>query len=66
MAASSRFAKVSDEDISEINTSAVLKATQNETKNGVELFKDKSASPVKVMNLEFRDFANVGGKKQQC
>ena len=51
MAASSRFAKVSDEEISEINTSAVLKATQNETKNSVELFKDKSASPVKVMNL---------------
>ena len=41
MAASSRFANVSDKEISEIKISAVPKSTQNATKYGVKLFKGK-------------------------
>ena len=41
MAASSRFANVSDKEISEIKISAVPKSTQNATKYAVKLFKGK-------------------------
>ena len=41
MAASSRFANVSDKEILEIKISAVPKSTQNATKYAVKLFKGK-------------------------
>ena len=44
MAASSRFANVSDEEIAELNISAVPESTQYATKYGVKIFKSKSAS----------------------
>ena len=44
MAASSRFANVSDEEIAELNISAVLKSAQYATKYGVIIFKGKTAS----------------------
>ena len=44
MAASSRFASVSDEEIAELNISVVLKSTQYATKYGVKTFKGKTAS----------------------
>ena len=44
MAASSRFANVSDEEIAELNISAVPESTQYGTKYGVKIFKSKSAS----------------------
>ena len=44
MAASSRFANVSDEEIREVKVNAVPKSTQNATKYGVRLFKGKSTS----------------------
>ena len=43
-ASSSRFANVSDEEIVELNISAVPKSTQYATKYGVKIFKGKSAS----------------------
>ena len=43
-ASSSRFANVSDEEITEVNVSAVPKSTQYATKYGVKIFKGKSAS----------------------
>jgi len=51
MAASSRFVNVSDEEISEIKSSAVPKTTQNATKYGVKLFKGMSASSVGLIIL---------------
>ena len=39
----SRFAQVSDEEISEMKINAVPKSTQNATKYGVKLFKGKPA-----------------------
>ena len=44
MAASSRFANVSDEEIAELNISAVPKSTQYATKYGVKTFKGKTAT----------------------
>ena len=44
VAASSRFANVSDEEIAELNISAEPKSTQCATKYGVENFKGKTAS----------------------
>ena len=44
MAASSRFANVSDEEIRKIKVNVVPKSTQNATKYGVRLFKGKSLS----------------------
>ena len=44
MAASSRFANVSDEEIAELNISAVPESTQYAIKYGVNIFKSKSAS----------------------
>ena len=44
MAASSRFANVSDEETAELNISAVPKSTQYATKYGVKVFKGKTAS----------------------
>ena len=44
MAASSRFANVSDEEIAELNISAALKSAQYATKYGVRIFKGKTAS----------------------
>ena len=44
MAASSRFANVSDEEIAEHNIRAVPKSTRYATKYGVKIFKGKSAS----------------------
>ena len=44
MAASSQFANVSDEEIAELNISAVPKATQYATKYGVKICKGKAAS----------------------
>ena len=41
--AASRFAQVSDEEISEMKINAVPKSTQNATKYGVKLFKGKPA-----------------------
>ena len=49
MAAFSRFANVSDEEIAELNISAVPKSTQYATKYGVKIFKGKTAS----LNLSF-------------
>ena len=43
-ASSSRFANVSDEEIAELNISAVPKSTQYATKYGVKIFKGKSTS----------------------
>lgn len=43
-ASSSRFANVSDEEIAELNISAVPKSMQYATKYGVKIFKGKSAS----------------------
>ena len=51
MAASSRFANVSDEEIREIKVNAVLKSTQNATKYGVRLFKGKSTSSASLTIL---------------
>ena len=42
MAASSRFANVSDEEIAALNISAVPKSTQYTTKYGVKIFKGKT------------------------
>ena len=42
MAVSSRFANVSDEEIAELNISAVPKSTQYATKYGVKIFKVKT------------------------
>ena len=44
MAASSRFANVSDEEIAELNVSAVPESTHYATKYGVKIFKGKAAS----------------------
>ena len=44
MAASSRFANVSDGEIAELNSSAVPKSTQYATKYDVKIFKGKTAS----------------------
>ena len=44
MAATSRFPNVSDEEIAELNITAVLKSTQYPTKYGVKVFKGKTAS----------------------
>ena len=44
MAASSRFANVSDEEIAELNISAVPKSTQYATEYGVKIFKVMTAS----------------------
>jgi len=44
MAASSRFANVSDEEIAELNISAVPKSRQYATKYGVKIFKGNTAS----------------------
>ena len=41
--AASRFAQVSDEEISEMKINAVPKSTQNSTKYSVKLFKGKPA-----------------------
>ena len=41
--AASRFAQVSDEELSEMKINAVPKSTQNSTKYGVKLFKGKPA-----------------------
>ena len=43
-ASSSPFANVSNEEIAELNISAVPKSTQYATKYGVKIFKGKSAS----------------------
>ena len=51
MAASSRFANVSDEEIREIKVNAVPKSTQNATKYGVRLFKGKSTSFASLKNF---------------
>ena len=51
MAASSRFAKVSDEEIREIKVNAVPKSTQNATKYEVRLFKGKSTSSASLTIL---------------
>ena len=51
MAASSRFANVSDEEIREIKVNAVPKSTQNATKYGVRLFKGKSTSSASLTIL---------------
>ena len=44
MAASGRFANVSNEEIAELNISAVPKSTQYATEYGVKIFKGKTAS----------------------
>ena len=44
MAASSRFANVSDKEIAELSISAVPKSTQYATKYGVKSFRSKTAS----------------------
>ena len=44
MAASSRFANVCDEEIAELNISAVLNSAHYATKYGVKIFKGKTAS----------------------
>ena len=44
MAASGRFANVSDEEIAELNISAVPKSTQYATKYGVKIVEGKTAS----------------------
>ena len=49
VAASSWFANVSDEEIAELNISAVPKSTQYTTRYGVKIFKSKTAS----LNLLF-------------
>lgn len=51
MAASSWFANVSDEEIAEINITAVPKTTQYATKYGVKIFKGKSASFIEFISL---------------
>ena len=52
MAASSRFANVSDEEIAELNISAVPKSTQYATKYGVKIFKRKTASLNLLVHFE--------------
>ena len=44
MAASGRFANVSDEEIAELDISAVPKSTQYATKYGVKIVEGKTAS----------------------
>ena len=44
MAASGRFANVSDEEIAELNINAVPKSTQYATKYGVKIIEGKTAS----------------------
>ena len=51
MAASSRFVNVSDDEIWQIKINTVPKATQNESKYDVKLFKGKSASSVSIITL---------------
>ena len=43
MAASSQFANVSDEEIAELNISAVPKSMQYATKYGLKIFKGKDS-----------------------
>ena len=43
MAASSRFANVTDEEIAELTINAVPKSTQYATKYGVKIFQGKTA-----------------------
>ena len=52
MAASSRFANVSDEEIAELFISAIPKSTQYATKYGVKFFKGKTASLNLLVNFE--------------
>ena len=47
-----RFANVSDEEIAELNISAVPKSTQYATKYGVKIFKGKSASLTVLVYFE--------------
>ena len=56
MAASSRFANVSNEEIKELNISSVPKATQYATKYGVKIFKGKS--PLSLNLLVYRIYSN--------
>ena len=51
MAVRSQVVNVSDEEISEIKSSALPKTTQNATKYGVKLFKGMSASSVGLITL---------------
>ena len=58
-ASSSRFANVSDEEIAELNISAVPKSTQYATKYGVKIFKGKSASLTVLVYVETAQKATV-------
>ena len=59
MAGSSRFANVSDEEIAELNISAVPKSTQYATKYGVKSFKGKTASLILLVYFETEQKAQV-------
>ena len=59
MAASSRFANVSDEENAELNISAVPKSTQYATKYGVKIFKGKTASLILLVYFETEQKAQV-------
>jgi len=59
MAASSRFANVSDEEIAELNIIAAPKSTQYATKYGVKTFKGKTATLELLLYFETVQKATV-------
>ena len=59
MAASSRLANVSDDEIAEVNISAVPKSMQYATKYGVKIFKGKTASSNLLVYFETAQKATV-------
>jgi len=55
----SQFANVSDEEIAELNISAVPKSTQYATKYGIKIFKSKTASLNLLVHFETVQKATV-------
>ena len=62
MAASRRFANVSDKEIVELNISAVPKSTQYATKYGVKIFKRKTALLVYFETVQKATVSTAGAE----